>query len=291
MGSFLNSATTAANPASPAHNHRFWPIPSSDGKSTAPGEGILLLVNLRAYHRPRTPAEAVGLLREGRTALLAGGTELLGLEDDAIEAVIDLAPLGLDFIEVHGGELRLGAMVTLRRLAEAPEVGALAGGVLARAIAQAAPATVRAAATLGGTLAGAKGGDEIPTVLLALGARVTLAAPDPVKLPLDVLLAAKADRLEGALITEVSVPMTEGHGGFAFVSRTPADRAIVCAAAAGGRAAVGGVGPYPVLVPPGWDAADCPAAGDHRATAEYRRWVAPVLVRRAVAEARGEVLA
>lgn len=248
-----------------------------------------MLVNLRAYHQPRTPAEAIALLREGRTALLAGGTELLGLEDDDIAAVIDLATLGLDFIELQGGELHLGAMLTLRRLAEAPEVGALAGGVLSRAIRQAAPATVRAAATLGGTLAGAKGGDEIPTVLLALGARVTLATPDPVKLPLALLLAEKADRLTGAIITEVSVPWTDAPGGFAFVSRTPADRAILCAAAVGDRVAVGGVGLHPVLVPPGWDATDCTdAASDHRATAEYRRWVGPVLVRRALAEARGE---
>lgn len=247
-----------------------------------------MLVNLRACHRPRTPAEAVGLLREGGTALLAGGTELLGTDDHEIEAVIDLATLGLDFIDVKGGELRIGAMMTLNRLAETPEVAALAGGVLARAIRQAAPATVRAAATLGGTLAGSKGGEEIPTVLLALGARVTLAVPDPVKLPIELLLASKAEHLAGAIIMEVAIPWTEAGGGFAFVSRTPADRAILCAAAVGDRVAVGGVGPFPTLVPPPFDVSDVWAVGDHRATAEYRRWVAPVLVRRALAEARGE---
>jgi CO/xanthine dehydrogenase FAD-binding subunit len=254
----------------------------------APGEGIFVLVNLRACHRPRTPAEAIGLLREGRTALLAGGTELLGLDDAEIEAVIDLAPLGLDRVELHGGELRIGAMVRLGRLAETPEVAALAGGLLLRAIRQAAPATIRAAATLGGTLAGARGGDEIPTALLALGARVTIVDPESVKLPIDLLLAGKAAHLTGAIITEISIPWTDEAGGFAFVSRTPADRAIVCAAAAGGRVAVGGVGPYPVLVPPGWDGAEGSAVSDHRASAAYRRLVAPVLVRRALLESRGE---
>jgi carbon-monoxide dehydrogenase medium subunit len=247
-----------------------------------------LLVNLRAYHRPRTPAEAVALLREGRTALLGGGTELFGLDDDTVESVIDLAPLGLDFILAHGGEVRIGAMTTLKRLAEAPEVATLAGGILARAICQAAPATIRAAATVGGTLAGNKGGEEIPTVLLALGARVTLAAPEPIKMPFELFLSAKADHLAGALITEVTVPCTDQRAGFAFVSRTPADRAIVCAAAAGARVAVGGMGPHPVL---GWSDAATQAISDHRASAEYRRWVAPALVRRALAEARGEVLA
>lgn len=250
-----------------------------------------MLLNLRAYHRPRTPAEAVGLLREGRTALLAGGTELLGLEDDQIEAVIDLAPLGLDYIHLdEEGLLRIGAMTTLKRLAADDTVGGLAGGILSRAIRQAAPATIRAAATLGGTLAGTKGGEEIPTVLLALGARIRLAAPDPVELPLEMLLADKPGLLAGALLTEVAIPGSAPRGGFAFVSRSPADRAIVCAAAVGDRVAVGGVAPHPNLLPlhEAADLARWPAVGDHRGSAAYRRDVAPVLVRRALAEANGE---
>ncbi|HWI63551.1 MAG TPA: FAD binding domain-containing protein [Symbiobacteriaceae bacterium] len=247
-----------------------------------------MLVNLRAYHRPATLAEAVGLLHEGTAALLAGGTELLGLEDDQVEAVVDLSPLGLDAIRQEGNHLHIGAMVTLGRLAEAEAVAGLAGGILARAIRQSAPATIRAAATLGGTLAGAKGGEEVPTVLLALGARVTLATPDPVDLPLEVLLANRSDVMAGAIITEVTLPLQHSQGGFAFVSRTPADRAIVCAAVAGDRTAVGGVSREPRLLSDQTDFDAWPTATDHRAGAEYRRLVAPVLVRRARAQARGE---
>ena len=222
-----------------------------------------MLANLRAYHRPVTVVEAIGLLREG-AALLGGGTELLGLDDDRLEAVIDLAPLSLDYIRVADEVVRIGAMTTLKRLADDEAVQGLAGGILGRAIRQAAPATIRAAATLGGTLAGSKGGEEIPTVLLALGARVSLATPDPVEMPLALMLANKADALAGAIITEVTVPLTAAGGGFAFVSRTPADRALLCAAAVGDR----------VIVSDG-----------RMVSEEYRREVAPVLVRRALGEA------
>lgn len=248
-----------------------------------------MLLNLRAYHRPDTPAAAVSLLREGRAAVLAGGTELLGRDDDTLDALIDLASLQLDYIRSAGGYLRIGAMTTLKTLTSDPGVAALAGGILARAARQAAPATVRAAATLGGTLAGQKGGDEIPTALLALGARIVLATPDPVELPLELMLAGKADALAGAIITEIMLPLAIERGGFAFVSRTPADRAIVCAAAVGNRVAVGGVAPTPNLLPPdALDTSGWPAVSDHRGSAGYRRLVAPVLARRALAEARGE---
>jgi carbon-monoxide dehydrogenase medium subunit len=261
-------------------------ISSSDGPAE---EEDHVLLNVRTYHRPPSLDAAAGLLKTGRNAVLAGGTELLARRDDELEGLIDLAGLGLSGIALSDGCLTVGAMTTLQALAEAPAVAALAGGILARAVRQAAPATIRAAATLGGTLAGEKGGVEIPTVLLALGARVTLATPEPVELALETLLLHKPDVLAGAILTAVTIPLRTGGGGFAFVSRTPADRAICCAAAAGDRVAVGGVAPQPRLVEAPLRLDALPALDDHLATAAYRRQVAQVLVRRALQEQHGEV--
>jgi CO/xanthine dehydrogenase FAD-binding subunit len=258
-----------------------------------------VLLNLREHLRPGTIREAVRLLREGagRTVALAGGTELVGRQDPATEAVVDLSGLGLAGVGPGPARgLAIGAMTTLQALAADQGVHAAAGGILARAAAMAAPATIRAAATLGGTLAGEKGGEEIPTALLALGARVALAAPDLVEVPMAAFLRDREELLAWApLILRVVIPAQAlcAAGGCARVSRSPADRAIVCAAAVafpGGEVslAVGGVERRPRMAAASdepfarWD-----AVGDHRASTEYRCTVAPVLARRAVLEATG----
>lgn len=279
-----------------------------------------MLSTLREYHRPHTVGEVLELLaRPGvRTAILAGGTELAGREDPELEAVVDLAALGLNTVDTGAGGLRLGAAITLQDLMEHPDVLGFAGGLLAAAAKQAAPRTIRQAATLGGTLAGDKGGLEVPTALVALDARLTLAVVDGIRqVAVDEFLAGKGGWLAGALVTEVSLPLPMGGTGAALerVSRSPSDRAIICAAAVlsvdrhgackAARVAIGGAGAHPGRVPDAEAelvghpltseriaaaAAAVTAAvdpqSDFRASAEYRRWVAPVLVRRALTAAR-----
>lgn len=260
-----------------------------------------MLLGVTEYHRPASAQEALGLLQrdpEG-TAVLAGGTELTASHRRELRALIDLQNLGLSAITEREGSVAIGAMTTLKALAASPLIRPIAGGLLARAAHMSAPATIRAAATLGGTLAGRKGGDELPTVLLALGARVSLATPEPVSIPLADFLDRRDELLEGFIVTHVTVPVNAGaRGGLAHVSRSPADRAIVVVAAVvtGERSqiALGGLAPQPRLLPANIApddvpraSADWPPAGDFRASAEYRSWVAPVLARRALEEALG----
>lgn len=260
-----------------------------------------MLLNVKKYHRPTALNEAVALLRLPATpaAVIAGGTELAGRTDSRLEAVVDLSRLGLAGITVSGGRITIGAMTTLKELETDPAIRGLAGGLLGRAAHLSAPATIRAAATLGGTLAGEKGGVEIPTVLLALDAKVTLATPGAVTLEIAEFLAQGRHLLTGAILTHVTIPVAEGaRGGLARVSRSPADLSIAFAAAvlAGDevRVALGGVSPCPRLLT---DPANVPGEisawdlmSDLRGSAEYRSWIAPVLVNRALEDATGGTL-
>lgn len=264
-------------------------------------------MDLQEYHRPKSVDEAVRLLRRGGSlaAVVAGGTELAGHDRLGAESLVDLSEAGLNTIDAEAARLRIGAMVTLRRLETDAAVRALAGGILPRAVRQGTPATIRVAATLGGTLAGTRGGDEVPTALLALGGTVTLAYAQPRskllpglesvatrEMPLAAFLANRETAVAGAVLTHVNIPILMGtaRGGLALVSPTPSARALLVAAAtmtADGTltVAIGGLAPFPRVVEPGhqlWDVVD-----DHRAGAEYRRWVAPVLIRRALEEAGG----
>ena len=75
---------------------------------------------MKIYH-PQTPLEAVMLRKENeKTAVyLAGGTDDLRLGGAAEgKDLIDLNGLGMDKLELRGGQLRIGARCTLRDLAE-----------------------------------------------------------------------------------------------------------------------------------------------------------------------------
>ena len=108
-----------------------------------------------AYARAGTAEAAVGTLAAPRTAVIAGGTELLNwfrLGIAAADRVVDIGGLDdLRGITSDGGELRIGALATLNEVGEHPLVTRLAGA-LASACLQAASAQVRNRATIGGNV-------------------------------------------------------------------------------------------------------------------------------------------
>src|SRR5437879_8980404 len=111
-----------------------------------------MLINLLEYNWAEDLDEALILLGRGdvKTVALAGGTSLLGRDDETIQAVVDLRDLELAYIEedtrngqvvfsnstpARGaqGSLRVGAMTTLQTLAEAPVLREGALSVLSQA--------------------------------------------------------------------------------------------------------------------------------------------------------------
>jgi xanthine dehydrogenase YagS FAD-binding subunit len=108
-----------------------------------------------AYARAGTAEAAVGTLAVPRTAVIAGGTELLNwfrLGIAAADRVVDIGGLDeLRGIARDGDELRIGALATLNEIGEHPLVTRLAGA-LASACLQAASAQVRNRATIGGNV-------------------------------------------------------------------------------------------------------------------------------------------
>ncbi|HHH41015.1 MAG TPA: hypothetical protein ENK56_03300 [Chloroflexi bacterium] len=281
-----------------------------------------MMLNLREYHRPTDLEEAVRLLRrrETRTVPLAGGTTLVPSRRRDVEAVVDLADLGLAYIRSEGDRLRIGATTTLQQLAQAPLLSDPPAGqtflrLLAETAHATAPSTLRTAATVGGILAAPQASTPLIVALLALDAYLTLRAPQPRQTSLESFLAYRERLLaDGALITEVSLPLPRpddppARAAWAWVGRTPHDQPIVCAAAwlvrAGDtvqaiRLALGGVADHPIRLPAlerelqgaPLDAAtltlDIPnPPSDFLGSAEYRQAMALQLARRALAQAWG----
>lgn len=239
-----------------------------------------MLLQLNEYHRPETWDQAMALLGRAdvRTVPLAGGTDLLGRDDDHVQAVVDLAGLGLGYVRQDQAGLRIGAMATLQQLADelAGSPGALRAPGEPRDLAamiglcaqRSAPRTVRDQATVGGSIACGEPADDLIVALVAAGASLRLRTGGGERTEaLETWLAARAragapanSPGEPQVIAEVLVgPPAASRVGAAAerVARTPSDRAIVTVAAwvavDGGRcvdlaAAVGGVAPSPLYL-------------------------------------------
>jgi putative selenate reductase FAD-binding subunit len=240
------------------------------------------------YHRPQTLEEALKLLAQPNTVPLGGGTLLSKPGPDPVE-VVDLQRLSLDSIRVNGNELNLGATVTLQALLESDRCTE----ALKQAIKLEAPLNIRNSATVAGTLVSCDGRSTFTTMLLAMDAKIEQAKFDNSKV--DHRVSTIGDFLPlrpRDLISSITIPL-HTKLSFEYVSRTPADKPIVCVAAAGWvsgrrRLAAGGYGKSPMLAMDGTSSDDPAAAASnafHEATddfgsAEYRMDVAATLAKR-----------
>lgn len=137
-----------------------------------------MLLNLLEYHWAEHIDDALMLLSRPdiKTVPLAGGTYLLGLHDDSIQAVVDLRDLELAYISQDARGMHIGAMTTLQSMADSPVLKDFAHGLLARAAQTSSfSRLIRNSATLGGTLgAGVASQADILTALTVLDAEVIL---------------------------------------------------------------------------------------------------------------------
>ena len=240
---------------------------------------------ITTYHRPQSLDEALTLLNQPNRIPLGGGTLLARSTTDPVE-VVDLQALSLDSLTKSGNNLEIGATVTLQQLLESvhcPEA-------LKAALKLEAPLNIRNTATVAGTLVACDGRSTFATVLLALDAKIDI------RYSLDDSRVSNIGEFlplrPRGLITSIVLPLTIKLA-FDYVSRTPSDKPIVCAAVAqwnAGRTrlAVGGYGRAPMLAMDGTEAEGIETAArnafheaaDEYGSAEYRMDVAATLAKR-----------
>ncbi len=259
---------------------------------------------ITTYHRPKTLEEALTLLTQPGRLPLGGGTLLSRSTTDPVE-VVDLQSLHLDSVKRNGNNLEIGAATTLQNLLESDHCP----DALKTALKLEAPLNIRNAATVAGTLVASDGRSTFATSLLALDAKLEIKSIDPigliemetesrsprqdaVSLGIGEFLPLRFDHLKGKLITSIVIPINLKFA-FEYVSRTPADKPLVCATLAqwnSGRTrlALGGYGKVPLLAMDGTESDGVDAAArnayheatDEWASAEYRMDVASTLAKR-----------
>ncbi len=232
-----------------------------------------------------------------RSAAVVGGMCWMKMGRRQLQTVIDLSALGLDEITPTASGFAIGAMVTLRQLETHPGLEKAFGGAFAQAVRPIVGVQFRSCATVGGSVWGRFGFSDVLTVLLALDAKVELypsgviALEDFIKMPRD-----------NQILVRVLVEADGRRAAVESCRNSATDFPVLVTAAArmadgSWRLAVGARPQKAALVRqelPPCPAADAiapalaeglaalPFGGNMRASEEYRRHLAPVLLRRAI---------
>lgn len=244
---------------------------------------------------PGSLSQAISLLDGEGVRPLSGGTALMLMMKAGVlrpSRLVSLRRLGLDGIEANG-HLRVGAMTTLSTL-EKSQVVKKGWPVIAKTLRTLSNVRVRNVATVGGALAHADPHMDLPPLLCALGARVVVTGRSGERtLPLEQLYAGYLETTlrPGELITRVDVPAL-GRRRAAYLkgtTRSADDWPAVGVAVVLGdeeRIFVSAATDRPTALPSAQAIDGLKIEGDLHGSAEYKKHLLRVYVKRAIQEAR-----
>ncbi len=249
------------------------------------------------YAEPRSLSEVFRELEkpDSQVSLLAGGTDLVPRLKRGIWKVSRLINLkridALRGISEDAEGLSIGPLTTVEELARSEAVLRCCP-ILADAARLMASAQVRNLATVGGNLANASPAADLATPMLVLEAILTASGPwgeRPIPVREFFVGPGRTALAREEVLTRIRIPVPAGRGVFfKFSPRRAMDLAVVnvaCLRANGDvRVAVGACAPTPLRVPADPEGASkaCSPIDDVRGSADYRRDLVRVLVRRAL---------
>ncbi|NOY55701.1 MAG: hypothetical protein GXP34_06900 [Actinobacteria bacterium] len=268
------------------------------------------------YLHPASVEEAFRTLQKlgTRARLVAGGTDLTVHPPADVTTLVDLSRTGLGGITADDTGFHIGALTTLTDVLDYSPFADIWSGVIPTMLAQVASPLHRNAASIGGHLARGRLSDVVP-VLLSVDARISFFDGGHHHMPLADFYSTRKNRTR-LVVTGVHLERDTGRAAFRKFARTTYDLAILnvaCAIRLEGDVVSWArvvVGERPalavelseassVLVGHRLDAATIGRASekametvevrnDPRASADYRRHLTRVLVRRCLTETTGE---
>lgn len=254
------------------------------------------MLKIKEIVRPQSLEEAYEL-NQKRTNRILGGMLWMRMSNIQIQKAIDLSGLGLDKIEETEEEFSIGCMVTLRELELHTGLNTCFEGLIRRSVEDIVGVQFRNSATIGGSLFGRFGFSDVLTAFLVLDTYVELYRGGVC--PLAEFASGKRDN---DILVRVIVKKTKGHYAYQSYRNTKTDFPVLAVAMAqaedGVKAAVGARpqrAEVRIVTELERDTlkalADSFAYGSNmRASAEYRKHLASVLLKRAAEEIQGKEL-
>lgn len=259
------------------------------------------LLTTSNYVKAKTLEEAYEL-NQARSSRVMGGMMWMRLGNARLKTLIDLSELGLDQIEETDKVFKIGAMCTLRQIEQCEELKEAFGDGLAESVRHIVGVQFRNQATIGGSIFGRYGFSDVLTAFLALDTYVELYDGGIIRLSEFVNRKPDKDLL-------VSIILRKGKRKLRYLSvrRTKTDFPVIACAVVTGK--VHGkeswyfsVGARPMrasVLEKQWEILDNPSeemiaqyakmaaseftyGSNMRGSAEYRKRLAEVLIRRAI---------
>ncbi|MBP1764892.1 MAG: FAD-binding protein [Firmicutes bacterium] len=252
--------------------------------------------------QPNTIGEAYRVLTEERDAAILGGCAFLRMGSRKISTAIDLTNLGLKGIREHADWLEIGAMTTFRMLETDPLTSKRFDGVLVEAVKQVLGVQFRNLVTVGATVFSKYGFSDLIPALLVLETEVELANAG--RITLETFLNRPSGK---DILLRVWIRQDGRRAAYRSFRNSASDFPVLTAAVSWlpgqGRIVIGArpskaeiaVKASQILSEMDFDgpkideiasiaAAEMSFGSNMRGSAEYRRELCKVLVKRAVAE-------
>lgn len=248
------------------------------------------MYTIRQFVRPDSVEEAYRTLTAAKNNTLLGGSMWLRLGHRAIGTAIDLSALGLDCIAETDRTIEIGAMVSLRQLETSEVLRTWYGTLFCDAVSGIVGTQFRNTATVGGSVYGRFGFSDVLTALMALPAQVKLYHHGTVSIEEFCAMSYEKDIIEYIILPKQKYSTSYQHMRFqstdfpiltCAVSKLT-DQYRVTVGARPQKAVLAYSGPAPNA---NEICKNLNFSSNMRASADYRRSICPVLIRRALEEA------
>jgi CO/xanthine dehydrogenase FAD-binding subunit len=260
------------------------------------------MLEIENYIRAASLDEAYDRLISDKGSVVLGGCGYLRLGGRKIAQAIDLSGLNLASIEETGDGLEIGALASLRSIETSTSLRGLADGLLPESVKNIVGIQMRSCVTLGGSVAGRYPFSDPITALLALDAELHFHHHGTISLQEYLLGKGLKD-----ILVKISIPEGRRNGAFKSIRKSKTDYAVlnlatvrvnnshrIVVGSRPGRAQRVEVAEK-FLDSAGISEASAAKAGqivvenlnfgdNPRGSAEYRKAVCPVLVKRALLE-------
>ncbi|WP_371372362.1 xanthine dehydrogenase family protein subunit M [Sporomusa aerivorans] len=252
--------------------------------------------------QPDTLQEAYKILTAKRSNTILGGSSYLRMGSQSIHTGVDLSKLGLQYIQETESFIEIGAMATLRNVEKHPALAKYFNGILPQAVSNIIGVQFRNVATVGASVFSRYGFSDLITALLVLDTEVELFHGGRMSLA-DFLDTPRTKDI----LTKVIIPVTGRQAAYYTLRNSASDYPLLAVAVscydnqwqiavgarptraklavhAAGLLTAAAVAPEDIEQAAQQAAEELPFGDNMRASAEYRRAMCRVLVKRAVTE-------